>query len=116
MALLVKNSPANANPKDSGLTEQGFPGGSEGKESVCNAADPGLILGSGGWLKTGILGNLLQYSYLENSMDRGAWWAIAHRVIKSQTRLKRLSTHSADSSVLFSSVQLLSQVRLFVTP
>ena len=96
---MVKNPPANANSKDSGLTEQGFPGGSEGTESVCNARDPGLILGSGRCLKTGILGKLVQYSYLENSMDRGAWWAIAHRVIKSQTRLKRLSTHSADSSV-----------------
>ena len=32
-------------------------------------------------------------------MDRAAWWATAHRVVKSQTRLKRLSTHSADSSV-----------------
>ena len=37
--------------------------------------------------------------FLENSMDRAAWWATAHRVVKSQTRLKRLSTHSADSSV-----------------
>ena len=32
-------------------------------------------------------GNPLQYSCLENSMDRGAWWAIVHRVAKSQTRL-----------------------------
>ena len=35
----------------------------------------------------------LQYSCLENPMDRGAWWATVHRVAKSQTRLKRLSTH-----------------------
>ena len=96
---MVKNLPADANPKDSGLTEQGLPGGSEGKESVCNAGAPGLILGSGRWLKTGILGNLVQHSYLENSMGRGAWWAIARRAIKRQTCLKRLSTHSADSSV-----------------
>ena len=34
-----------------------------------------------------------QYSCLENTMDRVAWWAIVHRVVKSQTRLKRLSTH-----------------------
>ena len=39
-------------------------------------------------------GNLLQYSCLENPMDRGAWWAILHRVAKSQTRLKQLSTHT----------------------
>ena len=38
-------------------------------------------------------GNSLQYSCLENPMDRGAWWATDHGVAKSQTRLKRLSTH-----------------------
>ena len=36
-------------------------------------------------------GNLLQYSCLENPVDRGAWWAAVHRVTQSQTRLKRLS-------------------------
>ena len=41
-------------------------------------------------------GNPLQYSCLENPMDRGAWWARVHRVAKSQTRLKQLCTH-ADS-------------------
>ena len=39
-------------------------------------------------------GNPLQYSCLENSVDRGAWQATVHGVAKSQTRLKRLSTHS----------------------
>ena len=39
-------------------------------------------------------GNPLQYSYLENPMNRGAWWATVHRVAKSQIRLKRLSTHT----------------------
>ena len=38
-------------------------------------------------------GNPLQYSWLENCMDRRAWWATAHRVA-SRTRLKQLSTHS----------------------
>ena len=38
-------------------------------------------------------GNLLQYSFLENPMDRGAWWATVHRVTKSWTLLKGLSTH-----------------------
>ena len=37
-------------------------------------------------------GNPLQYSCLENPMDRGAWKAIVHRVTKSRTRLKKLST------------------------
>ena len=36
----------------------------------------------------------LQYSYLENPMDRGAWWATVHRVAKNRTQLKWLSTHS----------------------
>ena len=39
-------------------------------------------------------GNPLQYSSLENPMDKGAWQATAHRVTKSQTQLKRLSTHA----------------------
>ena len=39
-------------------------------------------------------GNSLQYSCLENSMERGAWWATVHRVIKSWTRLKRFSTQA----------------------
>ena len=39
-------------------------------------------------------GNPLQYSCLENPMDRGPWWATVHRVAKSWTRLKPLSTHT----------------------
>ena len=39
-------------------------------------------------------GNPLQYSCLENSMDRGGWWATVHRVAKSQTVLKRLRMHT----------------------
>ena len=38
--------------------------------------------------------NPLQYSCLENSMDRGTWWALAHRVTKSRTRLRQLSTRA----------------------
>ena len=38
-------------------------------------------------------GNPLQYSHLENPMDRGAWWATVHRVAKSRTGLRRLSTN-----------------------
>ena len=53
------------------LSNTGFPGGSEGKESACNVGDPGLIPGLGRSLGEGN-GNPLQYSYLENSMDRGA--------------------------------------------
>ena len=61
----------------------GFPGGSDGKESACNAGDPGSIPGEGRFPGEGN-GNLLQYSRLENSRDRGAWWATAHGVTKSQ--------------------------------
>jgi len=39
-------------------------------------------------------GNPFQYSYLENPMDRGAWWATVHGVKKSWTGLKQLSTHT----------------------
>ena len=63
-----------------------FPGGSDSKESVCNAGDLGSISGSG---RSPGEGNSypLQYSCLENSMDRGAWRAIVHGVAKSWTQL-----------------------------
>ena len=64
----------------------GFPGGSAGKESVCNAGDPGSIPGSGKSPGDGN-GNPLQYSCLENSKDRGAWQATVHEVAKGQTQL-----------------------------
>ena len=64
----------------------GFPGGSEGKASACNVGDPGWIPGSGRSPGEGN-GNPLQYSCLENPMDRGAWWATVHGIAKSWTRL-----------------------------
>ena len=57
----------------------GFPGGSDGKESACNAEDLGSIPGSGRSPGEGN-GNPLQYSCLENSMDRGAWQAKVHEL------------------------------------
>ena len=66
---------------------KGFPGGSDMKESSCNAGDPGLIPGLGRSSGEGN-GNPLQYSCLENSMGRGARWAIVHGVAKSWTRLR----------------------------
>ena len=62
----------------------GFPVGSDGKEFTCNAGDLGLIPGLGRSEGEGN-GNPLQYSCLENPMDRGAWWAILHGVTKLQT-------------------------------
>ena len=64
----------------------GFLGGSNGKESACNAVDsdliPGLEISPGEGN-----GNPLQYFCLGNPMDRGAWQAAVHGVSKSQTRL-----------------------------
>ena len=68
VALVLKNLPADAgNIRDMGPI-------------------PGLGRSPGGGH-----GNLLQYSCLENPMDRGAWWATAQRVARTQTQLKRLS-------------------------
>ena len=65
---------------------QDFPGGSDGKASAYNAGDSGSIPGSG--RSPGERnGNPLQFSCLENSMDREAQWATVHEVTKSQTRL-----------------------------
>ena len=55
----------------------GFPGGSDGKESSCNVGDLGLIPGWGKSPGEGH-GNPLQYSCLDNPMDRGAWWTTVH--------------------------------------
>ena len=65
----------------------GFPGGSDGKESACNVGDLGLVLGSGRSPEEGN-GNPLQYSCLENSMDRGAWQATVRGVTKNWTQLR----------------------------
>ena len=56
-------------------------------QSACNAGDLGLIPGSGRSPGEGN-GNLLQYSCLENPMDRGAWPATVHDTAKSRTRLR----------------------------
>ena len=63
-----------------------FLGGSEVKVPVCNVGDLGSIPGSGRFPGEGN-GNPLQYSCLENPMDRGTWWATVHGVSKSWTRL-----------------------------
>ena len=61
-----------------------FPGGSDSKESTCNAGDPGSIPGSGRSPGEGH-GNPLQRSCLENSMDRRDWWAPVYGVTESDT-------------------------------
>ena len=78
-------------------TDRDFPDGSAGKESTCNARDTGDMGSIPGLGRSpgGRDGNLLQYSCLENPMNRGAGWAIvqgawqatAQRVTKSNTQL-----------------------------
>ena len=63
-----------------------FPHSAVGKESACNAGELGSIPGLGRSPGEGN-GNPLQYSCLENPMDRGAWQVIVHGVAKSQTQL-----------------------------
>ena len=76
MAQVVKNSPANSGYiRDAGLIP-----GSEKSPGEGN-------------------GNPLQYSCLENPLDRGAWWATVHGVAKGRTRLKWLSTHTLFISI-----------------
>ena len=74
-----------------------FPSGSEDKASACNVGDLGSIPGLGR-SPAERNGNPLQYSCLENPMDRGARWATVHRVAKSRTRLSEFtSLHFSDS-------------------
>ena len=64
----------------------GFPGGSDGEESACNAGNLGSIprLGISPGEENG---HAFQYSYLKNPIGRGVWRAIAHGIAKSWTRL-----------------------------
>ena len=98
---------------------EGFLWWFSGKEFACNAGDsgdtgsvPGLGTSPGGGSS-----NPLQYFCLENSMDRGAWWATVHEITKSQTLL---STHTVKSEcelqIPVSSVQSFSRVQLLATP
>ena len=66
--------------------------GSEGKESACNAGDPGLIPGLGRSSGEGN-DNPLQYSCLGNPMDRGAWGAVVHEVAKKSDMTQLQQQH-----------------------
>jgi len=68
-----------------------FSGGSEGKESACNAADLDSVPGLERFPVEGN-GDPLQYSCLGNPKDRGAWWATVHGVVKSWTQLSDCHT------------------------
>ena len=77
----------------------GFPGDSDGKESAQNAGDPGLSSGSGRSPGEGN-GYTLQYSCLENPMDRGPWQATVHGVTKSQRQATNTHFHTLLTLVL----------------
>ena len=87
-----------------------FPGYSDGKQSACNVGYPGLIPGSG---RSPEEGNdyPLHYSCLENSMDRGAWWATVHGVTKSRTRLRDKHTRIV---IAFTQFQKLTGLLTFI--
>ena len=94
----------------------GLPLWFSGKESACNAGDTGSIPGLG--RSPGrVHGTPLQYSCLENQMDRGAWRATAHSVQKRQTRLNQLSTpvyrRMYNVSVLLISIPFLDGLLMF---
>ena len=74
------------------ISHTGFPGGSDGKESVYDVGDPASTSGSGRSSGEGN-GYPLQYSCLGNSMDRGTWLATVHGVAKIQTQLTQYLIH-----------------------
>ena len=83
------------------MDTKGFPSGTSSKEPDCYAGaagDGGLIPGLGRFPGGGH-GNPLQYSCLENLMDRRVWQGMVHRVAKSWTRLKRLSMHAHECKI-----------------
>ena len=73
--------------------KSGSPGDSDSKESACNVGDLGLVLGSGRSPAEGN-GNPLQYPYLENAWNKGAWWATVHGVtVLDTTEQQTLTRH-----------------------
>ena len=75
----------------------GFPGGSDDKESSCNAGDPGTVPGSGRSPGEGN-GNPLQYSCLENPKDRGTCRAIVHGFAESDMT-EKVSMHTLQQDI-----------------
>ena len=80
------------------LITRGFPGGTVVKNLPADAGDSGLIPDSGRFSGGGN-GNPLQYTWVENSMDKGAWQATAHGAAKSRTWLS-MHTHTHYSTLL----------------
>ena len=80
----------------------GFPDSSAGKEYTCNAGDTGdaIWIPGSGRSPGGGNGNPLHYSYLENSIDRGAWWAVVLRGHKELDTTEHSAQHSTLSECL----------------
>ena len=78
--------------------EAEVPAGSKGEESACHTGDPSLMPGLGQSLGVGNV-NWLQYSCLENSMDRGALWATVQGVTKSGTQLSNWHPHTNTQNI-----------------
>ena len=93
--LEAMTAPCNAKTKT--LAIKLVPGDSDGKESTCKAGDLGSIPGLG-WPSGEGNGYLLQYSCLENSIDRGAWRATVYGVAKNRTWLSDQAQHCTTSS------------------
>ena len=90
----IGSSRATAGVFIAGKLPGGFPRCFSSKESTCQAGDAGSIPGSGRFPGGGN-GNPLQYSYLGNPVDRGAWWARVHGVIKELDMTEHLTdTHT----------------------
>ena len=88
----------------------GFPGGSGGKESVCNVGDPGLIPGLERSPGEGN-GNPLQYSCLKNSMDRGAWGLVGYSSWgRKESDMTERLTHTHTKSFMTTTKLFKSQV------
>ena len=105
----TKKPPTKLIEKESDLW---LPEGEEGEEELAtlviknlpaNARDVKDMNSFPGWRKSPgeRNGNPLQYSCLENAMDRGAWQATVHGITKSQTRLKQLSMHAQSAGISF---------------
>ena len=86
--------PVSSDVNQPSLSTQGFPGGSAGKESACNAGDPGSGPGLGRSAGEGD-GYPLQYSGLEDPADRGAWRGAVRGVANSGTRPSDVHVHFA---------------------
>ena len=94
-------------------TIRGLPWWLNSKESACNAGDMTLIPGSGRSPGEGN-GNPLQYSCLENPVERGAWWAIVHGVAKESNMTEWLNSSNSSSVIVFGKMLHICALNVFI--